>query len=153
MASTCASPRTTIRRSWPDTLCGRSVRCKSRQPRAPSDESFDENRRDRDVEKAIDRVDHVVLAEIHDRQEHRRRPGEESDGEHTHPVPCVDGSQRRERGVERWECRELVWIQVRVERRNEVIRFPELVHRLVEDLVHDLRGWDVALLELIPGWC
>src|SRR5207249_7990834 len=34
---------------------------------------------------------------------------------------------------------------------NDVVRAPELVHRLIEDLVHDLRARDLSFLELIPG--
>src|SRR5438309_11990791 len=105
--------------------CGRSGRRKA--PPAPPDETLDQDRRRPDVKKSVERVDHVVLAQVHDRQQHGRGPEDESARERAIAAPRVHGSQRGGRGVKRGKGGELIWVRVRGEGGHGAVRAPEFV--------------------------
>ena len=103
-----------------------------------------DHHRDRDIDEPVQRVDHVVLAEVDDRQQYGCAPGDEPDRERAVSRPCISRGQRRERGVQRWEGRELVRVEAVVDLGDEVLALPQRLHRLVVDL-HDL------VRKLVPG--
>src|SRR6202158_1311636 len=145
-----ACRHTTTPTSWPARSCGGSGRLSDGAMCPPSIHGLDYQRGRRDIDQAVENVDDVMLTEIDDAHRDGEGPGDESNREPSIPAPGVEGGQRWKCRVERWEGGELVGVEVRVKRRHPVVRAPELVDRLVEDLVHGFLAARHARLELIP---
>src|SRR5712691_1201094 len=90
----------------------------------PPAHQLDDQRRDRHVNKTVEHIDHVVLAEVDDAEGDSKSPRNEAHRKPSIPPPRVDGGQRRKRRMEGRESRELVGVEVGVKRRDPVVRSP-----------------------------
>src|SRR6266516_1092652 len=137
-SSTCGFLRTTIRTSWLARSCGRCGRRRAPSP-SRSHERLDQERRHRNVNVARQRVNDVVLAEIHDRQQDGDAPEEQPDAQWAVSIPGVDRGEGGKRSVERWERCKPVRIEAVVDPRHEILAAPKLLHGAVDDLHNVVR--------------
>src|SRR6266849_2459432 len=67
---------------------------------SPSAEDLDDDRSRGDVDKSVQCVDDVMLAEVNDAERNGQGPTDQGDRQPSIPAPCVDGGQRGKGGME-----------------------------------------------------